>query len=257
MPDELVSILVAAHNALPFIKLQHAQMEKFRDRTSFKYWVWDNASKDGTVEWLRRNGIAHHSCPNPTTTHSQSLRGLIEKTTTPYVCYMDVDAFPVKAGWLDEAVAALDHKTLIAGLSAYTGWRLFVHPSFLVVRRDSCQKLKLEPTEVREGALYYDVGSKMSEQVETAGFGIRFLGSANFPVEHLPRWYQKVCHLHGATAILNKQGHPEDQIKRIVAEHKKKLQMFGVWDQFQQFVRESLPSNVNGGRYLDPIVPAK
>lgn len=253
-----VDLLVVTWNTLPWLKLLVNQVRRLQSEAQVQLFVWDNASKDGTRDWLVRNGIKHHFDPigRP---HGDSLSGLIAESNAPYIAFLDVDAIPTKVGWLDDAVSVLQDETVgAAGLSAGSqqGYhRTFVHPSFCVFRRDLYNLLKVAPEIVPDFTRQttFDVGEAMCMKYQDNGYGLRFLGSNDIDIAAYGRWPNKVVHFKSSTCVLAEQRVDRDfliMVDAVVKWHQRLLSCFGLLDEFEGFVRESVDLNPHCSRYL-------
>ena len=95
--------------------------------------VVDNASTDGTVEWLR----AHHPevdvvALRRNVGHGLALDSGIHRARTEVVLCLDVDAFPVSPYWVDAAVRPLSEGATFSG-GFVNG---YIHPSYCAIRRE-------------------------------------------------------------------------------------------------------------------------
>src|SRR5204863_3152434 len=101
-----VDILTVNCCTLPWLKLLVRQIDRLKPTIPAELFVWDSASSDGSDQWLLRSAVRHY-INKERSSHAQGLIGLIEKSDSPYVAYIDIDAMPIKAGWLDDAVEIL------------------------------------------------------------------------------------------------------------------------------------------------------
>lgn len=258
-----VDILVATWNTLPWLKLLVSQMRRFRPEIEVRLLVWDNGSRDGTHAWLEKNDIFHIVSVDRKS-HAQSLNSLLELSDAPYIAFMDVDAFPIQHGWLDDAVAALKDGTIgAAGLLSQnegSAHRPFVHPAFCVFRRDLYRKLDLKPDIVYTAETALDVGESMCAKMEDAGYPLRFLGFNQLDVEDRGRWVNKVVHALSSTPVLseNRLDKPFlDMVSAVSKWHLWLLSALGLSDEFKTYAREVFPFNQKCGRYLPeaPRIP--
>lgn len=245
-----VDILVASWNTLPWLKLLVSQFRRLRPKIDAEILVMNSPSTDGAEEWLKGSGIRYiQGSRNPG--HAQALTDLLAISTSPFVAFMDVDAAPVKNGWLEEAIDVLsDEKVGLVGFAHTTGVRLFVHPAFCVFRREVFDRLNLSTDVIQYAtdSIYYDVGAKMSEVVELSGLSLRFLGGA-FPDEKIQGgWEYKVFHFCGSTAVMHDL-EKEERWTWIVRRHEYALRHFGLLDEFLGYARESEEGNPLLSRY--------
>jgi hypothetical protein len=253
--DTQVDILVANWNTLPWLRLLVSQAKRFLPTVSHTIHVWDGGSTDGSSDWLSRQNISLHASKEHIS-HAQSLTNLIAVTNAPYIALMDVDTMPVGHGWLDEAIAALGTgKTGAAGLpggQADGRNRLFVHPSFCVIKRDLYEKLNtsLEIFYDFSNKIAFDVGVCLSKKIEDEGYALKFLGSNE---ADRAKMMNKVFHFRMATIGLGDGGDPSSCtfINQVVKGHEQLLRHFGLWDEFKTYLQESSALNPHCRRYLD------
>lgn len=248
---DMVNILVVNFNTLPWLKLLVNQISKYKPSIPFNLTIWDNASTDGSRAWLSSKGLWHHLHP-VAASHYDGLKGAIKISDAPYVAYMDVDAFPVAHGWLEEAVAAVsDQQIGAAGLLRNLGRREFVHPSFCVFRRELYGKLSLDPSiEHFENKFTYDVGEKMCKQIEDAGYRLEFLGHAWCDSQNFDKHGNKVLHAGASAGVLGNAYLLPEWITSSVATHRNLLLRLGLWEEFLGYLRESAPLNPLCARYF-------
>lgn len=251
-----VDLLIVNRNNLPWLKLLFSQASVMRsdgDVETIPH-VWDNASTDGSKEWIAKNVGSAYLSP-VAGGHAPGLVGLMKITDSPIVAYMDVDAFPVAKGWLEEAVSEVGNGAALAGLeSKLPGDKhaSFVHPSFCVFRRDLFNKLKLDPAIVHdyENHVAYDVGEVMSRRVVAEGLRLAFLGKAMAPPSELRVSRNRVAHAWTSWHMMVDANFPKEAVKQCASGHRGLLQYFNLWDRFLGYVRESADRNPLLERYL-------
>jgi hypothetical protein len=250
MSEPEVDILVVNRNTLPWLKLQHRNIQKFRPKIGFRYHVWENDSFDGSQDFIRSTEIVPHF-KKYALTHGKALDQLIPLTTAPIICLMDVDAFPFAEDWLDEAVRRIqDRKIGAAGHlngSGHTVCKKYVHPSFMVFFRETYEKFggPCEGGKAPNGK-FVDTSEHFSINLEKAGLDLSFVGWANwqpFIPNHFPG--QKVAHLYGSGFILSWPRPVEATyvIWTAIENHRKKLGFLGLWDEFMGYIKECAPKN--------------
>lgn len=92
--------------------------------------IVDNASTDDSREVLRRTGVARMQLPI-NVGHGPALDLAVGRVRTEFFATLDVDAFPVRADWLDVLRAELDRGNVVVGGHMHRG---FAHPSMLAMR---------------------------------------------------------------------------------------------------------------------------
>lgn len=252
---DAVDILIINYNTLPWLKLLFKQISHLKPSVPINPIVWDNASTDGSIEWLACKGIRHHLHP-VADKHFTGLKNAIKLSSAPYVAFMDADAFPIADGWLDQTVDAVKHYLIgAAGLGKHIPWggrRKYVHPSFCVFRRELYDKLSLDPSiEEVSGKFTYDVGEKMCKQIEDAGYRLIFFGCSDYEnLKKLEKYDNKVIHGGGAAGVLRNETWRPEWIKHSVDLHRSLLLRLGLWEEFVGYLRESAPVNPLCARYF-------
>jgi glycosyltransferase involved in cell wall biosynthesis len=92
--------------------------------------VVDNASTDASRQLIKRDGV--HAVLLPINLgHGPALDIGVSRVRTEYFATLDVDAFPVRADWLDDLRRRLDEGNVVVGGTMHRG---FAHPSMLAMR---------------------------------------------------------------------------------------------------------------------------
>ena len=95
--------------------------------------VVDNASTDGTVEWLREHRPdVDVVALRRNVGHGLALDRGIHRARSEVVLCLDVDAFPMSPDWIDAAVRPLHEGATFSG-GFVNG---YIHPSYCAIRRD-------------------------------------------------------------------------------------------------------------------------
>lgn len=255
--DGSVDLIVANWNTLPWLRLLRSQFRRFHPRIQTSIFVWDNASTDGSVEWLRKEGIAHFASP-ANVSHAEGLHLSIGMTKAPYIAFIDVDAVPIEWWWLDQAVGILqDEKVGVVGLGAgkAEGHHIrFVHPSFCVFRREVYERLALRPHIVHdyEKKTAFDVGETMCARLLEEGYRLEFIGDTQLDLAHRQDWKNRVVHCLSATPVLSEKRIDMpfvDMINSVVSWHRLLLGKLGIWEEFQRYASDTIPKNPLCSRY--------
>jgi glycosyltransferase involved in cell wall biosynthesis len=99
--------------------------------------IVDNASTDDSRAVLRAAGVPTLKLPI-NVGHGPALDIALARVRTEFFATLDVDAFPVRADWLDVLRAELDRGNVVVGGHMHRG---FAHPSMLAMRtRDFRQR---------------------------------------------------------------------------------------------------------------------
>lgn len=246
-----VEILIPHKHSLPWLKLCYEQVRKFRPKVPYLFRVWDNASTDGSREWLlknKENGDLDCVLSSTPRVPEMALDALIRSSYFPVLCFMDADAIPIAEGWLDEALDLLlsDEKIGAVGFTS-TSSRPITHPAFCVVRRDLYMNLKTSvATRPFVNGKMLEVAEVMSYDFEHAGYAIKSLGDC------CKMTGQKVVHFHAAAFVLDRAQNSDPSERATWArKHRDNLISVGLWDRFLEFVKETVPLNSNASVYLD------
>lgn len=254
-----VDLLVANWNTLPWLRLLVSQVRRFQPEIKTSLFVWDNASTDGSVEWLKSEGIPHHASP-VAKGHADSLSLAMGMTGAPYVCFMDVDSVPIADGWLDEAVLVLCREMAGAvGLKSGNPLPLhrpFVHPSFCVFRRELYQNLGATPYIVHDEARKadFDVGEMMCVKMEEAEYPLKFVGDTHLDLAQQKSWRNKVVHCLSSTPVLCEKRTDlpfVNMVNGVVRWHRLLLGKLGLWQEFEGYARDTVSKNIRCGLYVD------
>jgi glycosyltransferase involved in cell wall biosynthesis len=252
-----VDLIVANWNTLPWLKLLRSQFRRFHPRIPTSLFVWDNGSTDGSLEWLKNEGIAHFASPS-NVSHAEGLHLALGMTKAPYVAFMDVDAIPIEWWWLDQAVGLLQkEKVGIAGLGAGTEaghHKRFVHPSFCVFKRGLYEQLTLRPHIVHdyEKKTAFDVGETMCAKIREAGLELEFLGDTQLDIGQRHAWKNRVVHALSATPVLSEKRTDlpfVNMISSVVSWHKLLLGKLGIFEEFERYASETILRNPLASRY--------
>lgn len=247
-----VDLLIANQNTLPWLKLMISQYRRLKPSIPSDLIICDNGSTDGSVEWLASSGIRH--VLQTRRAHYCGLMGAMSLSSAPYGAFFDVDALPIKSGWLDEPIAHLQNEKIgAAGLARHMDWRgrrKFIHPSFCVFRRELYNRLSLDPQIVHADGFSYDVGELMSAKIEDNGFSLEFIGRAFISPEEDPqKCGNKVFHAGTSCWMLSSPSLDDEAIKNTRVNHRGWLHRLGLWGEFLKYLKESEPYNSFCKRY--------
>lgn len=162
-----VTVVTVTWNSLPYLRRMLAAAEAMSPPGT-ELLVVDNASTDGTREYLRSRGVRTLLLPL-NVGHGVALDLAVPSVDTEYLAVLDVDAFPVAPDWLQQSIAALKNGAQVAGAHLH---RNFVHPSFLVTQTRVLHELGLTFRPVgslarldRAAPLFLDVGEALSQRM--------------------------------------------------------------------------------------------
>jgi glycosyltransferase involved in cell wall biosynthesis len=98
--------------------------------------VIDNGSTDGSRAWLRRQrriGRLRAVLLSRNVFHGPAMDLAFLLASTEFVVALDVDAFPVTEGWLEQLVEPLRNGKFVSGAQALRG---YIHPCCLAMRTE-------------------------------------------------------------------------------------------------------------------------
>jgi hypothetical protein len=133
-----VTIAIVNWNSLDLLKDVVRAIERFGAPAAgrVEILVVDNGSEDGSRRWLRAQ--RHHGRLRavllPTNVfHGPAMDLAFLLSRTEYTVALDVDAFPIRPGWLDTLLEPLQRHKFVAGAEAARG---YIHPCCLAMRTE-------------------------------------------------------------------------------------------------------------------------
>lgn len=127
------TIIIVNWNSLDFLRVAIDAIRQFTSSDAAEILVLDNASKDGSREYLRSKGVRFIGLPsNIGHEMALDLGALISRRE--FIVALDVDAFPISSQWLHRMLEPLRN-----GLADVSGVHVeggFVHPCCLAMRLD-------------------------------------------------------------------------------------------------------------------------
>jgi hypothetical protein len=129
VPDA-VTVVTVNWNTLPYLETM-CEMVRRHSPADTRIVVVDNASRDGSREWIRsQSGITGKLLPfNIHHGPAADLGALAVRTE--FLVLLDVDAFPLSDDWLPTVLDPLRAGCTVAGGHIH---RQYVHPSYLAMR---------------------------------------------------------------------------------------------------------------------------
>lgn len=128
-----VTIATVTWNSLPYLEVLVKAVRQFT-ANPVEMIVVDNHSTDGTKEFLASNRDVTSIDVPLNLGHGLGLDIAFIRARTEHVVVLDVDAFPIRDGWLSVVLDPLEGNAKIAGAQVH---RSFVHPCFLGMRRQT------------------------------------------------------------------------------------------------------------------------
>jgi glycosyltransferase involved in cell wall biosynthesis len=126
------TVVTVNWNSLPFLRVLLQALERFGPPVP-EVIVVDNGSADGSLEFLAGRPGTRTIRLRGNPGHGTGLDVGFLAAGTEFVVAMDIDAFPIRAGWLDDLLAPLDRGHTISGAHVK---RDYVHPCCLAMRTE-------------------------------------------------------------------------------------------------------------------------
>lgn len=163
-----ITVVTVNWNTLSYLRVL-IDFVKARSPQGLRLVVVDNASSDGSREFLHKRDDVHSIFLNVNIRHGLALDLGVAAARTEFVVALDVDAFPIHAGWLSPSIRALEEGYHLSGACFH---RNFIHPCFLVARHDmiimndlSFRPLGQHPRKDGSFNYFFDVGEALSQAV--------------------------------------------------------------------------------------------
>jgi glycosyltransferase involved in cell wall biosynthesis len=166
------AIVMVVHNALAITQastlatLRHSAGERAR------LVVVDNASDDGVQRWLdllERRGDIDLIRNTRNLGHGPGLEQGRNHSRAPFLVTLDSDAHPLSDSWLTSLRRRLTGKVKVVGIPHHRG---YVHPSCLMVARQTLDELQLSFLDGHDGTRRLDVAERLSREIKRRGFRI-------------------------------------------------------------------------------------
>ena len=164
------NVIMVVHNALTMTRLATLQTLRHIRNQDARMVVVDNGSNDGTEVWLRllaQRGDIDLIRSETNLGHGPALELARKQTTSPYVATLDSDAFPLCDNWLPALRARLNDRVKVAGIRHH---RDYIHPSCLIVARETLDDLQLSFLNEKDGVSKFDVAERISVDLKTRGY---------------------------------------------------------------------------------------
>jgi hypothetical protein len=123
------TVLTVSWNTLEYLQVLLEAVARYSSPDT-RVIVVDNASTDGTREYLDALGVDAIVLPL-NLGHGPAMDLATSRVDTEYFVTLDVDAFPVRADWLDVLRTELERGATVVGGHMHRG---FAHPSMLAMR---------------------------------------------------------------------------------------------------------------------------
>lgn len=165
-----ITVVTVNWNTLPFLRI-FLETVKARSPVGTRIIVVDNGSNDGSHEFLQGCADIETILLKINIRHGRALDLAVAQVKTETVVVLDIDAFPISDTWLVGSLEALENGKVLSGAYFH---RNYIHPCFLVARRDTLvmNDLSFRPigsTGRSDGTgpfqLFMDVGESISQAV--------------------------------------------------------------------------------------------
>lgn len=180
-----VSVVIVNWNTLPYLRETLGALRRFSD-APLEVIVVDNGSTDGSVEFLRAAPGLRRICLRRNVGHAAALDLGFLAASSEIVLALDVDAFPIKASWLESIVSPLRRGCAVSGVRL---WRPYAHPCCMAMRkarfvlRRHTFRARYSSDREKLGRTAWDVGESISmrETGSTGGVNLVPLTSQRGP----------------------------------------------------------------------------
>ncbi len=221
-PPPTYGVLMAVHNGLEMTRVAVLRTLRHSAGADARLVVVDNASTDGSREWLRllaRRGDLDLIESEVNRGHGPALELARSYLRSPYLVALDSDAFPLADDWLARLRALLDGGAAVAGILHHRG---YVHPSCLMIARATLDELGVGFLDEKDRPSRLDVGERISVEARRGGRRLAGLertaarrpGSASEPVSLGAEYEGIVYHQWYTTRAAMAPGRPVDDVPR-------------------------------------------
>jgi glycosyltransferase involved in cell wall biosynthesis len=128
---ESISIVIVGWNSADFLRVALDAVRRFSP-PDIEVLVVDNGSSDNSREVAKAAGTRLLKLPF-NFGHGPALELGTLRARGHYVVTLDVDAFPIREGWLDELIEPLRNGSIVSGANMQDG---YAHPCCLAIRMD-------------------------------------------------------------------------------------------------------------------------
>lgn len=166
------NIIMVAHNALEMTRLATLRTLSHTKGLDARLVVVDNGSSDGTEQWLRllaQRGDIDLISSETNLGHGPGLELARKETQSAYIVTLDSDAFPLVDYWLSELRGRLSERVKATGILHH---RDYIHPSCLMIARDTLDSLNLSFLNEKDRPSQFDVAERISCELKQHGFQI-------------------------------------------------------------------------------------
>jgi glycosyltransferase involved in cell wall biosynthesis len=171
-PPPTFSIIMVVHNGLEMTKLTTLRTLGHSAHADARLVVVDNASTDGTGEWLdmlARRGDIDLIRSQKNIGHGPGIELALKSIRSPYIVTLDSDAFPLTDDWLSQLRARLEGRVKATGILHH---RDYIHPSCLMIARETLDQFKLTFLNEKDRPSKLDVAERLSHEIRRRGYEI-------------------------------------------------------------------------------------
>jgi glycosyltransferase involved in cell wall biosynthesis len=128
------TVVTVNFNTLPFLKTLVSAVQRYSPDW-LQLLVMDNASTDGSIEWMQQVGVRYHTF-SYNVYHPTALDIGFLLAKTEFAIALDIDAFPITDAWVDTLLNPLRAGKVVSGAyNPITHVREpYVHPCCLAMR---------------------------------------------------------------------------------------------------------------------------
>ena len=163
----MISILTVNHNCLDWMKLLVASVRRF---TSMRYGIVivDNASEDGSVEWLKAQSDIEKILLPHNIGHGRGMDLAWENAPHRHCLALDIDAHILRAGWDYDIMSLYGSVPECRLVAAKGGEAKPVHPCVMFFDKEFFREHGFSFVATKE----YDVGRKLYPDVLNLGYQV-------------------------------------------------------------------------------------
>ncbi len=214
------AILMVTHNTRAVTQM--ATLRTLRNIVSAdaRLLVVDNASSDGTLDWLRvlaARGDIDLIANARNVGHGSALEQGWRAAASPFIVTLDSDAFPLSADWLLKMRERLRGQVKAVGIRHH---RDYIHPACLMIARSTLEDEQLSFLSEKHLPSQLDVAERVSVELKRRGYEIAGLeqtsarrrGSVSEPVYLGSSYEGIVYHQWYTTRLATSAGRTIDDV---------------------------------------------
>jgi glycosyltransferase involved in cell wall biosynthesis/SAM-dependent methyltransferase len=163
---------MVVHNACEMVKMSILRTLRHSGSLDARLVVVDNASVDGTAQWLdmlAQRGDIDLIRSETNIGHGPGIELARKQIHSPYLVTLDSDAFPLVDDWLPRLRARLQGSVKVVGIRHH---RDYIHPSCLMVARQTLENLGVTFLNEKDQPNRFDVAERISYEIKRRGYHI-------------------------------------------------------------------------------------